>query len=112
VGVDRKIILKWKLGKEGSIPVTRSCEHGNDTTGSIKVRKSLHWLSDYQRIKKDSDPWSQGVKTRQASGSHMTRRWHTDAKRRDSVQDDNKAKTGLGPLFDPTLPTDAECRNA
>jgi hypothetical protein len=47
VGVDRKIILEWILGKEGGKvwldssgseqgPVAGSCEHGNEPAGSIK----------------------------------------------------------------------------
>jgi hypothetical protein len=36
-----------------------SCEHCNGSSGSIKVREFLDYLSDYQLLKKDSALWSQ-----------------------------------------------------
>jgi hypothetical protein len=35
-----------------------SCEHGNETSGSLKRGEFLDWLNDYQLLKKDSVPWS------------------------------------------------------
>jgi hypothetical protein len=36
--------------------VTRSCEHGNEISGSIKGGEFLDYISDYQLLKKDSAP--------------------------------------------------------
>jgi hypothetical protein len=39
-------------------PVLGSCEHGNESLGSMKGRKLLEQLSDYDLLKKESGPWS------------------------------------------------------
>jgi hypothetical protein len=38
--------------------VAGSCEHGNESSGSIKGVEFLDYLSDYQLPNKDSAPWS------------------------------------------------------
>jgi hypothetical protein len=38
--------------------MARSCERGNETSGSVKGRYFLGWLSDCQ-LMKDSALWSQ-----------------------------------------------------
>jgi len=34
--------------------VVGSCEHGNETSGSVKGREFLDYLSNYYNLKKDS----------------------------------------------------------
>jgi len=34
-----------------------SCEHANETLGSIKGDEFLDWLFDFYLLKKDSDPF-------------------------------------------------------
>jgi hypothetical protein len=57
-GVDRRIILEWILGKQGGEVWTGciklriytsggSCEHGNETSGSIKCGEFLDEVNDY-----------------------------------------------------------------
>jgi hypothetical protein len=52
LGVNGKIILEWSLGKQGGKiwlyasdsglgPVASPCDHGNETSGSIKVEVFL-----------------------------------------------------------------------
>jgi hypothetical protein len=36
-----------------------SCEHGNESSGSIKFSELLEQLSDWRLLKQDSAPWSQ-----------------------------------------------------
>jgi len=40
----------------GQRPVTSICEDGNETSGSIQIRKCLEQISEYQFLKKDSAP--------------------------------------------------------
>jgi hypothetical protein len=58
----REIVLEGGLGLDsfgsGQGPVARSCEHGNELSGSIKGGKFLDGLSDYRLFKKDSAPRS------------------------------------------------------
>jgi hypothetical protein len=42
----------------GASELAVSCEHGNETSGSIKGGEFLDQLSDYWFLKKDSTPWS------------------------------------------------------
>jgi len=50
LGIDGKIILKWIIGhKDGDLvglaPMVGSCEYGNESSGSLKVRNSLmNWI--------------------------------------------------------------------
>jgi hypothetical protein len=37
--------------------VAGSYEHGNEPSGSIKSGEFVEYLSDYQLLKKGSDPW-------------------------------------------------------
>jgi hypothetical protein len=37
-------------------PVEGSCEHGNETSGSIKYWEVLEWLHNWQLLKKGSVP--------------------------------------------------------
>jgi hypothetical protein len=66
LSVDVRVILKQILQNEchgvvwvqptGCSPVTGSCEHVNEHSCSIKVGKFLEQLSDYQLLKKKSEP--------------------------------------------------------
>jgi hypothetical protein len=38
--------------------VAGPCDHGNEPPASVKGEEFLDYLSDYQRLKKDSAPWS------------------------------------------------------
>jgi hypothetical protein len=42
----------------GNDPAAGSCENGNEPSGSIKGGKFLEWLSNWQRLKEASVPWS------------------------------------------------------
>jgi hypothetical protein len=42
----------------GQRPLVVFCEHGNKSSGSIKFREFLDYLSDYQLLKKDPTLWS------------------------------------------------------
>jgi len=42
----------------GEGPVEGSCEHGNETSDSIKDREFIAYTRDYYLLKKDSHPWS------------------------------------------------------
>jgi hypothetical protein len=67
VDANRRIILKRVLEKRDGgggfnwlrieRPVAGSCEHGNESSGSIKCWEFLVWLSDCGLLK-DSAPWS------------------------------------------------------
>ena len=48
------------LDKSGSgqEPAAGSCEHGNETSGSIKGKDLFDQLSDHQRLEKDFAPLS------------------------------------------------------
>jgi hypothetical protein len=39
----------------GQGPVVVSCEHDNETSGSIKCWEILEWLSDWWLLKNDSE---------------------------------------------------------
>jgi hypothetical protein len=38
--------------------MVRCCEHGDDTSGSIKCWEIFEWLSDWRFLREDSAPWS------------------------------------------------------
>jgi hypothetical protein len=48
LGISGKIILEWILQNcgVGLVPMVSSCEHGYESSGSIKGREFLHQLSD------------------------------------------------------------------
>jgi hypothetical protein len=52
--------LRLDLSDSGQGPVELSCEHSNETFGSIKVEGCLYGLCDCQ-VLEDSAPWSYNV---------------------------------------------------
>ena len=52
----------WEHGLDragsGQGQVARTCEYGNETSGSVKCGEFLDWLKTGQLLKKDSAPWT------------------------------------------------------
>jgi hypothetical protein len=50
--------MNWIDLAQDRDPVEGSCEHGNETLGSIKCWEVLEWLYKWRLLKKGSAPWT------------------------------------------------------